>query len=78
MLGLSDRGLEISKQFFFSYFVSFPNNPHPPDYTTKSVSLQGPEPVDQQLVVAVTEVGHRLEDVGEHGVGRLGWEYRVE
>ena len=49
-----------------------------PDNTTESVSLQGPEPVDQQLVVAIAEVGQRLEDVGENRVGWLGREYRVE
>lgn len=40
-----------------------------PDNTTESLCLQGPEPVDQQLVVTIAEVGHRLQDVGEHGVG---------
>ena len=49
-----------------------------PDNATEPISLQGPEPVDQELVVAVTEVGHGLQDVGEHGVGWLGGEYRVE
>lgn len=49
-----------------------------PDNPTESVSLEGSEPVDKQLVVAVAEVGDRLQHVGEHGVRRLGGEYRVE
>ena len=39
-----------------------------PDNPTESVSLEGPEPVDKQLVVAVAEVGDGLQHVGEHGV----------
>ena len=36
------------------------------------------EPVHQELVVAVAEVGDGLQHVGEHGVRWLGGEYRVE
>ena len=49
-----------------------------PDNPTESVSLEGPEPVDKQLVVAVAEVGDGLQHVGEHRVRGLGREYRVE
>ena len=48
-----------------------------PDNAPQSVTLQTPEPVDQELVISVAEVGDGLEDVSEHCVGGLGGEDRV-
>ena len=49
-----------------------------PDNAPQPLRLEGPEPVDQELMVPVAEVGDGLQHVGEHRVRGLGREYRVE
>ena len=45
-----------------------------PDNSTEPLALQAPEPVDQQLMVTIAQVGDGLQDVGKHGVGGLSRE----
>ena len=71
-ISLSNTGFfQISLSNTGCFQISLPNN------APKSVTLETAEPVDEELVISVAEVGDGLQHVSEHCVGGLGGEDRV-